>query len=127
VLPAAVVAGCVPGADVAVEPAPVVAEGVPPDSAGKGLDAPPAEAVFDGELPVGKQLPRNIPTMSVPTAARTNCQVLHDVRSLILSWPGARLSPEISDVDQPVPASSAAVTEGEVHGACGGAFTTREA
>jgi len=107
VLPAAVVGFCVPGADVAVEPGAVVAEEVPPavpDSAGKGLDPPPAAAVGEVELPLGKQLPRSIPTISVPAAATTSCQVLHDTRSLILSWPGVRASPEISDVDHPPPA-----------------------
>jgi hypothetical protein len=106
VLPPAVEV-CVPGADVAVEPAAVVAEEVPPavpDSAGKGLDPPPAAADGEVELPLGKQLPRSIPTISVPAAATTSCQVLHDTRSLILSWPGVRASPEISDVDHPPPA-----------------------
>jgi hypothetical protein len=90
---AAVVGVWVGGTDVP-DAAPLLdADEVPPaeDSAGRGRDAvpPPPVEVADGEPPVGKQLPRSIPTTRVPTAATTSCQVLHDIRSLIFSSPGA--------------------------------------
>jgi hypothetical protein len=70
-----------------------------PDSAGKGRwDPVPVASLEVAELepPVGKQLPRSIPITSVPTAAVTNCQVLHETRSLIFSSPGASASRGVS-------------------------------
>jgi hypothetical protein len=43
------------------------------------------------EPPPAKMLPMNMPNTRVPQAAVTSCHVRHDMRSLMLSEPGAGL------------------------------------